>query len=103
MMKIVFALVAVFAAFTTSTGLAFTHGAPSRQPCRVSVPDAPVAVPSIAAESKPTAQLAAAPVKVRAAKSAPAKRSTRVYRCETRQLQMGTYGDTVQDCYWHDR
>ncbi len=101
-MKIVFFLAAVLAAFMASTGLAFTR-APMPAHVSVSVPDARPAAPTIA-EVKPMAEIAAVPVKARASKSAkPAKRSTRVYRCEIRQLQMGTYGDTVQDCYWHDR
>jgi hypothetical protein len=102
MIKIVFFLAAVLAAFSASTGLAFTS-APRVRHVSVNVPDAPVAAAPVAepATAREASHGAIVASKPKAAK--PAKRSTRVYRCETRALQMGTYGDTVQDCYWHDR
>jgi hypothetical protein len=103
-MKII--MFVVFSIFVASTAFALVGHMPqpSHASTAVKVLDAPQAPQATAIEAARPVQIAQlaplAPVKARAK---PAARSTRVYRCEVRQLQMGTYGDTVQDCYWHDR
>jgi hypothetical protein len=104
---VTFVVVCVVCGAFRLAGFATVYAAQHRAQHAPVAVDAPKAAPlaSVAPSSEPDIiQLAPVTIKGEApAKHAAVKRAPRVYRCETRALQMGTIGDTVQDCYWHDR